>query len=93
MLNRGAAVRPVASYRSRNKASTFGSCANRENVPSSAISRAASRNPAHAVRASVPPTLIRRTPRVAASATVMNGVLISKFTGLGDTAATIAAAC
>ena len=41
---------PVAIYRSRNKASTFGSCANRENLPSY-ISWAASRNPAHAVRA------------------------------------------
>ena len=68
----------------------MGNCWNRENVPSSAISFAASRNPAHAVRASVPPTLIRRTPRLAASEAVTNGALISRFTGLGDTAAMIA---
>ena len=41
----------------------------------------------------LPPTLIRRTPSSAASATVMNGALISRFTGLGATAATIAATC
>ena len=46
-----------------------------------------------AARASVPPTLIRRTPSRAASATVMNGALISRLTGLGDTAATIAVTC
>src|SRR5690606_5140950 len=81
------------SYVPLNRASTFGSRSNRENVPASAISLAASRNPAHAVRASVPPALIRRTPRAAASATVTNGALISRFTGLGATAATIAAMC
>src|SRR5680860_1114415 len=37
--------------------------------------------------------LIRRTPNSAASATVVNGALISRFTGLGDTAETIAATC
>jgi len=39
-------------------------------VPCSAISFAACIKPLHAVRASEPPTLIRRTPRSAASATL-----------------------
>jgi hypothetical protein len=39
-------------------------------VPRSRISRAASRKPDQAARASAPPTLIRRTPRSASSATV-----------------------
>ena len=43
------------------------------NVPDSAISVAAARNPPHAVFASAPPVVIRRTPSSAASATVMNG--------------------
>ena len=42
------------------------------NVPSSAISVAACMKPAHAARASAPPTLIRRTPASASSATVVN---------------------
>ena len=63
------------------------------NVPSVAISSAAARKPAHAARASVPPTLIRRTPREAASATVMNGALASRLMGYGATAATTAVTC
>ena len=81
------------TYRPWSSESTFGSRSKLENVPSSAISLAAARNPAHAVRAIVPPTLMRRTPSAAASATVMNGALISRFIGLGDTAATMAATC
>ena len=65
----------------------------RERALGSAISSAAARKPAQAVRASVPPTLIRRTPRAAASATVMNGALASRFTGFGATAATTAETC
>ena len=45
------------------------------------------------MRASVPPTLILRTPRSAASTTVMNGALASRFTGLGATASTTADTC
>ena len=53
---------------------------------------AAARNPAHAVRyrptdADAPYSQRR------GSATVMNGALISRFIGLGDTAATMAATC
>ena len=77
-------------YPALNKASTSGSPSKCENVPSLAISRAAWRNPAQAVRASVPPTLILRTPSEAAVATVMYGALTSRFTGFGDTAATMA---
>src|SRR5699024_8829878 len=73
--------------------STFGSPSNRVNVPSSANSRAAARKPPHAVRARVPPTLIRRTPNPSASATEMNGALISRLTAFGATADTIAAIC
>jgi hypothetical protein len=62
-------------------------------VPSLAISCAAARKPAQAVRASVPPTLIRRTPREAASAKLTNGALASSFTGVGATAATTADTC
>jgi hypothetical protein len=53
-----------------NRASAFGSISNLENNPESAISCAAWRKSAHAVRARVPSTLIRRAPRAAASATV-----------------------
>jgi len=60
-------------------------------VPVWAISVAAARNPAQAVRASVPPTLMRRTPSAAASATVRNGALISRLSGLGATAGVLAA--
>ena len=74
-------------------AALFGSSANRVNVPSSAISCAAATNAACATRASVPPTLIRRTPSAAPSATVMNGLWTSRFTGFGATAATIADTC
>ena len=82
-----------ARYRVLNRASTSGSPSNRENVPLSAISWAACRKPAQAVRASVPPTLTRRTPRDAATGTVMNGELTRRFTGVGDTASTIAEIC
>ena len=61
------------------------------NVPWSAISRAAARNPVHAARASAPPTLMRRTPSAAASATVMKSPSTSRFTGLGATAVTTVA--
>jgi len=84
---------PITIPQRPKSASTFGNRSNRENVPSSAISLAACRNPPHEVRARVPPTLIRRTPSCAASATVVNGALISRFTGLGETAETIAATC
>ena len=84
-----AVVAGSRAYRWPKRASTSGKASNRENEPSVAISSAACRNPPHAVRASVPPTLMRRTPRSAASATVRKGALISRLTGLGDTAATI----
>src|SRR5690606_20331026 len=73
---------------SSRRASTFGKVSKAANVPASAISRAAVRKPPHAARANVPPTLIRRTPRLAASATVVKGALMSRFTGLGETAET-----
>src|SRR5258705_9016757 len=60
------------------------------NVPFSAISRAARMKPPHAVRASEPPTLMRRTPRSAASATERPDAPIRRFTGLGCTAVTAA---
>ena len=90
-----AALEPIhlAGFGQASSASTSGSPWNLENVPASAIYSAALRNPSQAVRASVPPTLIRRTPSCAASATVVNGALISRFTGFGDTAATIADTC
>ena len=53
------------------------------NVPRSAISRAAARNPAQAARASAPPTLIRRTPSAASSATVAKSLPASTLTGFG----------
>src|SRR3954453_9551370 len=74
-------------------ASTSGKPAKREKVPLPAISSAAARKPAQAVRASVPPTLIRRTPSPAACATVMNGAFARRLTGFGATAATTADTC
>ena len=44
-----------------------------------------------AVRASVPPTLTRRTPRAASCSTVVKSALTTTFTGLGATARTTAA--
>jgi hypothetical protein len=48
--------------------------------------------PPHAVRAIAPPTLTRRTPSAATSASVMSPAeLTSRFTGLSATEATTAA--
>src|SRR5690606_17831800 len=63
------------------------------NVPSAVISRAARRTAAHAVRASAPPTLMRRTPASASSLTVANGRPTRTFTGTGATACTTARTC
>src|SRR5262245_19975454 len=63
------------------------------NVPCSAISFAASKKPAHAARASAPPTLMRRTPRDASSATVVKPELARTLTGRGATAFTSSAIC
>ncbi len=60
------------------------------NVPSPAISVAARIKPAHAILASAPPTLIRRTPTAARSATVVKSPPTSTLTGLGATARTTA---
>src|SRR5439155_14843221 len=57
-----------------------------ENVPFSAISCAAARNPLHAARASAPPMLIRRTPAAARSATVVKSLPARTFTGFGASA-------
>ena len=65
----------------------------RPKVPAAGDLRGRARKPPQAARARVPPTLIRRTPSSAASATVMNGALTSRLTGLGATAATIARDC
>ena len=46
--------------------------------------------PAHAARASAPPTLIRRTPAAARSATVAKSLPTSTLTGFGATARTTA---
>ena len=44
-------------------------------------------NPPHAVRASVPPTLMRRTPSAAMSDTINSADHpMSRFTGFGDSA-------
>src|SRR6185436_16850458 len=59
------------------------------NVPCSAISLAAVRNPAHAERASAPPTLIRRTPTSASSRTLKMSLPTSTLTGFGATASTM----
>src|SRR6476661_7479710 len=56
------------------------------NVPRSAISRAASRKPPQAARASAPPTLMRRTPIAESSATPAPSAPIRTFTGHGATA-------
>src|SRR5262245_54963029 len=59
------------------------------NLPVSAISRAARMVAVQATRASVPPTLIRRTPSPARSLTVRSVALdMRKFTGFGATALT-----
>src|SRR5262245_13745794 len=64
------------------------------NLPVSAISRAARMVAVQATRASVPPTLIRRTPSPARSLTVKSVALdMRKFTGFGATALTTAAVC
>ena len=47
-------------------------------VPCSAISFAAARKPVQAVRASAPPTLMRRTPAAAISATVVKSVNVTR---------------
>ena len=60
------------------------------NVPCSAISVAALKNAVQAVRASAPPTLIRRTPSAASSATVVKSLPTTTLTGVGDTADTMA---
>jgi len=78
-------LRCAAGQRCSNSASGFGRSLKWVKVPASAISWAACRKLSQATRASVPPTLIRRTPSAAASATVMNGVWISRFTRLGAT--------
>ena len=60
-------------------------------LPVSAISRAARMKPAQAMRASPPPTLIRRTPSAASCPTVrLSGPPASTLTGFGATASTIA---
>src|SRR5581483_3129380 len=60
----------------------------------SASSRAARRNPPHAAPAKALPTLTRRTPSLAKSASVkFPGEPIRTFTGLGATACTIAVIC
>src|SRR5262249_10127854 len=60
------------------------------NVPCSAISRAARANPFQAVRAMVPPVLMRRTPMPVKSLTLKLGAFtIKKFTDLGATAFTV----
>src|SRR6185503_18678122 len=56
------------------------------NVPCSAISLAAVRNPPQAARASAPPTLMRRTPIAAISVTVVKSEPTSMLTGFGVTA-------
>src|SRR5262249_1545712 len=64
------------------------------NLPAVAMSRAARITAVQATRASVPPRLMRRTPREARSFTVSSVALdIRKFTGFGTTAFTTAAIC
>ena len=59
-----------------------------------AIVLAAWRKPAHAVRASAPPMLMRRTPMAATSSSVNSlAAPMSRFTGFGATAATTAVIC
>jgi hypothetical protein len=65
-------------------------CPSSVKVPFSAISRAARMKPLHAVRASEPPTLMRRTPSAAAYVTERPEAPIGRLTGLGCTAFTIA---
>src|SRR4051812_3154474 len=61
------------------------------NEPCSAIDLAVRMKPPQAERASAPPTLMRRTPIAAMSATVCpNAAPLRKFTGLGATAFTTA---
>src|SRR4029077_15048270 len=86
---------PIASlYREENDPliSANGTApARRVKVPRSPISLAAPRNPLQAARASAPPTLIRRTPAWARSATVVKSLPTSTLTGLGATAFTTTA--
>src|SRR5271169_6086123 len=64
------------------------------NFPSLAISVAALMKACMATRASVPPTLMRRTPMSARSLTVKpKAPLLRKLIGLGATALTVAAIC
>src|SRR6185437_1331943 len=69
-------------------------CANPSKRPSLAIVRAARMKPAQAQRASAPPTLTRRTP-IASTSFNVNSLVepMSRFTGLGATAATTAVIC
>src|ERR1019366_2924625 len=64
------------------------------NFPSLAISRADLMNAFMATRASVPPTLMRRTPISSRSLTVKpNAPLLRKLIGFGATACTVATIC
>src|SRR4051812_14102139 len=64
------------------------------NVPSPAISFAIRMKPPQAERASAPPTLMRRTPMLARSATEWpNAPPFRKFTGFGAAAFTTASIC
>src|ERR1700694_2440271 len=64
------------------------------NLPSRAMRLAARMKPPQAARASPQPRLMRRTPSAATSATVSPiGAPITRLTGLGATAVTMAAIC
>ena len=68
--------------------------ANLSKVPASAISFADLMKACMATRASVPPTLMRRTPMAAMSLTLKpEAADISRLTGLGATALTTASIC
>ena len=60
------------------------------NVPCSAISFDAFMKPVHAVRASAPPTLMRRTPRSPATFSDGPAAPTRRLTGFGCTAFTTA---
>src|SRR5215218_613906 len=88
----GHGARPLRSSRKKPLISAKGTVSEKPmKLPSSAIPRAARMNPVHAARARLEPTLIRRTPRSARSATVSPvWADIRTLTGFGATASTTA---
>src|SRR5581483_8304525 len=85
---------PPQGFANRPLSSAYAALLAKPSKRPSASSRAARRNPPHAAPAKALPTLTRRTPSLARSASVkFPGEPISTFTGLGATACTIAVIC